>query len=120
MPITIGRAAATNVTFTTPQEIIISESDDSIAVFGYDGTTNRALKTNTRGEIVTQSAEAVQLDEVGSTTYIGYAAVGTSVASAAWRIKRIVDSSGDLSVTFAGGTDNYDQIWNNRAGLTYT
>ena len=39
------------VEFSSPQEIIISQADDSIAVYGTDGTTNRQLKTDTSGRL---------------------------------------------------------------------
>ncbi len=60
-----------------------------------------------------------RVDEASATvTYIGYAEIGSSQASAVWRIKKIDTSSG-TSIIWADGNDNFDNVWNNRAALTY-
>jgi len=54
---------------------------------------------------------------IATTLYLGEAVIGSSDSSAVWKIKR-VDISGTLiSIKYA--SSNYDQIWNNRASLTY-
>lgn len=123
MPIRVGKAGTTSVSFTTPQEIVISQSDDSIAVYGTDGSVNRQLRTNSQGNLITESSQAVYAvltDEVGSTIYVGEALPGTGLGTAAWRIKRIVDNSGDLTTTWADGDANFDNVWNNRLSLSYS
>lgn len=66
-------------------------------------------------------ALALRLDDTttASVTYVGEAVVGTSAASAAWRIKKIDETSG-LVITWADGNGNFDNNWNNRASLTYS
>jgi hypothetical protein len=50
--------------------------------------------------------------------YVGQAQVGSLTSATAWRIKRItIGSDGDISEQWAGGTANYDKIWDSR--LTY-
>lgn len=53
--------------------------------------------------------------------YVGYAAAGTADADAAWMItKYTYDSSGNVTAArFAGGAADYDQVWDDRASLSY-
>ena len=68
-----------------------------------------------------QKEEAQNIDEASSTvTYIGLAAIGTSGASALWKIKKISISGAVTTITWADGNDNYDNVWNNRASLSYS
>lgn len=60
----------------------------------------------------------VRLETVGSIDYVGEAAIGTATSSALWRIKKI-DSTSGLVLTWAG-TGVFNQIWDNRASLTYS
>jgi ABC-type transporter Mla subunit MlaD len=53
-------------------------------------------------------------------TYIGKAVAGSTLASASWQIKRMTDTSGDLSIQFADGDTNFNNIWNNRESLSYS
>lgn len=62
----------------------------------------------------------VSLDEVSSTImYVGEALPGTSSASAAWRIKKIDQTSG-LILTWASGDADFDKVWNDRASYIYS
>ena len=64
---------------------------------------------------------AVKIDEsVAGTTYVGKAAIGSGVGSAVWQIKRLVESSGVITITWADGNDNFDNVWSNVASLTYS
>lgn len=59
------------------------------------------------------------IDESGSYTYIGEAEPGTATSSASWRIKR-VDETADPDVTVKwAGTGTFNQVWDNRASLSY-
>ncbi len=61
--------------------------------------------------------KALRVDVVSSTIiYVGEADIGSSNASAVWKIQRIDLSSG-VSITFA--SDLFNQVWNNRSSLTY-
>lgn len=53
------------------------------------------------------------------TIYIGYAEIGSSEASAVWRIKKI-DTVTGADTTWADGNDNFDNIWDDRAILVYS
>ncbi len=54
--------------------------------------------------------------------YEGYAAPGTATTAAAWQIvKHTYDGSNNrLTTMFAGGTNDYNQVWDNRASLSYS
>ena len=62
---------------------------------------------------------ALKLDEVSATLmYVGEAAAGSATASAVWRIKRIDTTSG-IDLRWADGNIHFDNVWDNRASLTY-
>lgn len=65
--------------------------------------------------------EATRLDDAGSgITYIGWATPGTATSAASWKIMRMTDSGLDCYTEFADGDSNYDNIWDNRTGLSYS
>lgn len=60
------------------------------------------------------------VDEASATvTYVGEAAPGSATSGALWRIKRITISGTETLVEWADGNGNFDNVWNNRASLTY-
>ena len=61
-----------------------------------------------------------KVDEVdANTTYIGEATPGTATSEAKWRIKKISVSGTVTSISWAGGSRSFDQIWDNRLSLSY-
>lgn len=59
------------------------------------------------------------IEDLGTgTTYIGEAPVGAATSSASWRIQKIVVSGGTTTITWA--SSKFDQIWDNRASLSYS
>lgn len=69
-------------------------------------------------------AQTVRTDTDGAspeTIYRGNAIPGTATSAASWRIEEItIAVDGDVSILFADGNDSFDNIWNNRAGLSYS
>lgn len=71
---------------------------------------------------------ARQLDDLGGSPnilYFGEAVPGQGTNLASWRIQRITvttDGGGndDVAVEWADGNANFDNIWDNRAGLSYS
>jgi len=70
---------------------------------------------------VLQLAKYITKVEVASATitYVGSAAPGTTVAQALWRIMRVDTSSLAADVLYADSNQNFDNVWNDRAGLSY-
>lgn len=62
----------------------------------------------------------LQVDSVGSTSYLGYADAGTATSAATWAIKKIVETGSDVSITWADGNNSFDNIWDNRLALSYS
>jgi hypothetical protein len=63
---------------------------------------------------------AIRLDVVGQTTYIGEADPGSLDASAVWRIKRMIETGPDIAITWAAGTSDFDDVWDDRLILSYS
>jgi len=53
--------------------------------------------------------------------YVGEAATGSSTAAAVWKIYRITNSgTASIRKHWADGNDLFDNVWDDRASLTYT
>ena len=59
---------------------------------------------------------ATRVDDTGTYIYMGWAEPGASDSGGVWRIARI-DTSGNR--VWADGDSLYDNIWDNRTGLSY-
>lgn len=70
------------------------------------------------GSIPTSAgAYALRYDEGATYTYIASALPGSSDAAAVWQIKRLTNT--DNTIIWADGDGNFDNVWNDRASLTY-
>ena len=58
----------------------------------------------------------------GQVEYQGFAYPGASVSDAKWSIRKFAYNSDNVttSVLYAGGSDNFDKIWDNREDYTYS
>ena len=64
---------------------------------------------------------AIRLDEISATvTYVGEAVIGTADGAAAWRIKRITTTGTVLDIKWADGDNLFNNIWDNRASISYS
>lgn len=71
---------------------------------------------------------AVQLDDTGGSPnvlYKGEANPGTANSSALWRIQRItittdVGGNDDVTIEWASGSASFNQVWDDRASLSYS
>lgn len=62
---------------------------------------------------------ALQLDEASATVmYVGEAVAGSSASAAVWRIKK-VDTTTGVVVLWADGDTGFDNVWADRATLSY-
>lgn len=64
--------------------------------------------------------EKTYIDTSGSIIYIGKGPQATSTSSASWQIKAINTSSSVITILYADGDDKYDNVWDDRASLTYS
>lgn len=76
-------------------------------------------------EIVTSTARAVELttklDEASENViYIGIAKLGSLDSEAKWQIRKIETSGNLTTILYADGDRRFDNIWDNRASLTYS
>lgn len=118
MGITLNRASAATVSFTTPQEVVITHLDDSIKI----GNGTYFMEVNSDGSTSTSSAAySTRIDEVSSAvTYFGKAGLGAAEGSAIWQISKLTISGTVSTLVYADGNKNFDNVWSNRASLTYT
>jgi len=114
----------------TLQDLKNSSADLSVSppipregILGKDGDgTYRTILINRQGNLIVDDAELmVAIDEAdSSTTYVGWAPIGSSTSSAVWRIKKIYTSGTVTTITWADGNAKFDNVWDNRASLSYS
>lgn len=64
---------------------------------------------------------ATAIDEVNKNlSYFGFAVIGSSAGDAVWKIQRLQTTGNVTLLQFADGNDSFDNIWNNRASLSYS
>lgn len=74
------------------------------------------------GNLKTESGPGTLITDVVSSTvmYLGKAACGADTSQAVWQVlKLITDTNGGITISYADGDPHYDNIWTNRASLTY-
>lgn len=76
-----------------------------------DGTPFKSVQEIPNGMII---------EEIGSYMYIGEAKPGTLTSASSWRIRRIETTGGLREIYFANGQDKFNQVWDDRASLTYS
>jgi len=73
-------------------------------------------------ELNANYTQLLEYDISGNAIYIGVAAPGTATTAGAWQIKNLTyDGGGNLiSLKWADGDDQFNNIWDNRAALSYS
>jgi hypothetical protein len=105
LPVTMAGGGASGAATSDNQVTIIAQLDDVLT----------ALNTDTEDKRLT-----VRLDEVSDTLfYVGKALIGKVNSDANWLIIRYTKVGNVLMSEYANGSENFDQVWNNRASLTY-
>lgn len=67
------------------------------------------------------AGRSIRIDEAGDFTFVGRAQPGASESDTVWQISRLDKSvAGDLKVLWADGNQNFDNVWANRATLSYS
>lgn len=96
---------------------------DRTKIQNVGGTLINPATEETLSTIATNTATAVadytlRYDEGATYTYIGHAVPATATSAASWRIKRLTNS--DNTTIYADGNANFDNVWDNRASLSYS
>lgn len=79
----------------------------------------RTLSYDSSGNPISTTSKTI-IDEASATiTYIGEADLGSATSAAVWRIKRISVAGSITTIEFADSNANFDNIWDNRAALSY-
>jgi hypothetical protein len=87
----------------------------------YSGTGNATVISLLKALRELQLEEATRLDDVGGgVSYVGKAIPGTATSAGSWQVKRLTEAAGDVVVEYADGNNAYDNIWDNRASLSYS
>lgn len=76
-----------------------------------------ALKSGDLTVSASNEAFAWDTTTTANVIYLGYAAIGSATSAAVWRITRFNLSTGRQE--WADSNDTADNIWDNRASLTY-
>ena len=64
---------------------------------------------------------ALKFDSVSATVqYKGEAIPGADVADPIWRVCKINVTGDDIDIIWADGNTRFDNIWDNRASLSYS
>ena len=59
-------------------------------------------------------------EAAGVYIYTGAAAAGAATSAAVWQVKRLDTSDAELPDIFANGSTKFDQVWDDRATLSYS
>ena len=82
------------------------------SIFSGDSGSVEAIQ-----EVATGSLLTLRTDEGATYMYIGEALPGSDPADDVWRLKRLTLANN--FILWADGDTNFDNIWDNRAILTY-
>ncbi|HEY9701464.1 MAG TPA: hypothetical protein V6C58_03420 [Allocoleopsis sp.] len=116
-------------TMETVQTISVSTNDTIIIDRGLTSiiTSGPIGPPGPQGQPGTPGGEedmpyAKRVDFVSDTEfYKGEATVGEVTSAASWRIqKTVLGNDGDVTVTWADGNANFDNVWDNRVSLSYS
>lgn len=68
-----------------------------------------------------QRRNSLRLDTVSATLlYVGEADFGSAETASNWRIKRLITTGTVLKIDYADGNERYDNVWTDRATLSYS
>lgn len=92
----------------SPEAIMMWEQLGRVGNVSDGAAYQRVQKTN----------ESVRVDDTGTYVYVGYAIPGSAESAASWKIFRVTTAN-PVAIMYADGDSFYNNIWDNRASLTY-
>jgi len=70
---------------------------------------------------VSATRYAVRVDEASSSVvYFGYADVNSGDSDSVWLIIKMTETGTVTKTEYANGSESFNQVWNNRASLSYS
>jgi len=97
---------------STDVDASVSPDGDLVVTFDGEEVTTKGIKYTL----------SMEYDGGSNLVYLGKALPGASKASAVWQIIKLTyDGSGNpTDIQWADGNENFDNIWDNRASLSYS
>jgi hypothetical protein len=92
---------------------IVPIDDINQAVYDETVQTNNVSLGQEEGILLVDEPDA-------STTYVGWAPAGTATSAASWKVVKIAVAGTVTSKKWADGNKRYDNVWDDRATLTYS
>lgn len=124
--VVIDAASGDNIAISDGTDVMAVNADGSINI---DKSTLATTAKQDTGNSSLASIDA-KLTEVsyktiidqasGSVTYVGRALAGTATSAAAWQVSKFEQIATQLIETTADGDFLLNNIWDNRASLTYS
>lgn len=71
-------------------------------------------------KITVQTKTLVDQTTTADTIYIGEALPGSATSAAKWRIQRVRTATTPVDVLYADGDEHFDNVWDDRASLSYS
>lgn len=108
------------VTIADNGDAVLGALSDAPIITDASGTINAKLRGLVK--IWTQYTWAFDYDANNNPIYMGRAITGSGKGSAVWQIRKVAYDANNnpTDMQYANGSLNYDQIWNSRAGLSYS
>jgi len=119
-------------TFDLPVVSAFSESFENKRIIRdavQEAVSDLLSELNVSLSTIKDSVEAIQESEYKYITYVddvseniryfGYAVPGSLESAAVWRVEKAITTGNVTALLKADGNANYDNIWDNRASLTY-
>ncbi len=116
-----------------PRDLVLRDDGETVDVVveeanqaEIDARAKRVIPVNSSGDPVVSDGElnytqALENDSQGKATFIGLAEPGTAKSAAFWQIRKITYSGFSVTdVQFADGDNNFNNVWDDRAGLSYS
>lgn len=116
-----------------PRDLVLRDDGETVDVVveeanQADLTANakRVTSVDSSGNSIISNADlnftqALENDSDGKAIFIGLAEPGTAKSADSWQIRKITYSGFAVTdIQFAGGTNNFDQVWNDRSSLSYS
>lgn len=113
-----GVGASSPATTNVPVSAVSLPLPTGAATAALQLADNHQVTVSNTSLTVVSTPLALRYDEGATYTYIGEAAAGTATSAASWRIKRLTNA--DNTIVWADGNTNQDNIWDNRAALSYS